>query len=146
MKLFQRQKLLRAVRKRHASRGQVAGLYTLDFIILLFSVKPQPLQNCTAQNQSGTWIRISCVEGSDGGLPQKFVAVLDEQRWESSSPYWEIEIHKPATVALYALNAKGASEPIIMEGIAFKDVAKFTGEQDVRTRNADIGILYITYT
>ncbi|XP_031784621.1 uncharacterized protein LOC100120012 isoform X4 [Nasonia vitripennis] len=94
-------------------------------------VNPLPLQNCTAHNQSGTWIRISCVEGFDGGLPQKFVAVADEQRFESSSPYWEIEIHKPTTVSLYAVNAKGSSEPIIMEGIAFKDMAKFTGETGI---------------
>ena len=95
----------------------------------LSAVNPLPLQNCTAHNQSGTWIRISCVEGYDGGLPQRFVAVADERRWESSSPYWEIEIHKPTTVSLYAVNAKGSSEPIVMEGIAFKDMAKFTGER-----------------
>ncbi|XP_058801880.1 nephrin-like isoform X2 [Phymastichus coffea] len=94
-------------------------------------VNPLPLQNCTAHNQSGSWIRISCVEGFDGGLPQKFVAVADERRWESSTPYWEIEIHKPTTVSLYAVNAKGSSDPIIMEGIAFKDVAKFTGETGI---------------
>lgn len=90
--------------------------------------RPYPLQNCTAgYNQTGSWIRISCVEGYDGGLPQKFVAIVDKQRLESSNPYWELELRKPATVALYAVNVKGSSDPIIMEGEALKGVAKFTG-------------------
>lgn len=91
--------------------------------------RPYPLQNCTAgYNQTGSWIRISCVEGYDGGLPQKFVAIVDKQRLESSNPYWELELRKPATVALYAVNVKGSSDPVIMEGEALKGVAKFTGE------------------
>ncbi|XP_012345522.1 hemicentin-1-like [Apis florea] len=90
--------------------------------------RPYPLQNCTAYNQTGSWIRISCVEGYDGGLPQKFVAIVDKQRLESSNPYWELELRKPMTVALYAVNVKGSSDPVIMEGEALKGVAKFTGE------------------
>nr|XP_031846620.1 uncharacterized protein LOC116433066 [Nomia melanderi] len=90
--------------------------------------KPYPLQNCTAQNQSGSWIRISCEEGYDGGLPQKFVAMVDKLRLESANPYWELELHKPTTIALYAVNMKGSSAPVIMERVALKGVAKFTGE------------------
>ncbi|KAK9301867.1 hypothetical protein QLX08_005927 [Tetragonisca angustula] len=90
--------------------------------------RPYPLQNCTAFNQTGSWIRISCVEGYDGGLPQKFVAIVDKQRVESANPYWELELRKPTTVALYAVNMKGSSDPVIMEGEALKGVAKFTGE------------------
>ncbi|XP_053985490.1 nephrin-like [Hylaeus anthracinus] len=90
--------------------------------------RPYPLQNCTAYNQTGSWIRISCTEGYDGGLPQKFVAIVDKQRLESPSPYWDLELHKPTTVALYAVNMKGSSDPVIMEGVALKGVAKFTGE------------------
>ncbi|KAK2575511.1 hypothetical protein KPH14_011232 [Odynerus spinipes] len=90
--------------------------------------RPYPLQNCTAYNQSGSWIRISCVEGYDGGLPQKFVAIVDKQRLESTNPYWELQLRKPTTVALYAVNVKGSSDPVIMEGVALKGVAKFTGE------------------
>ncbi|XP_017883613.1 nephrin-like isoform X2 [Ceratina calcarata] len=90
--------------------------------------KPYPLQNCTAHNRTGSWIRISCVEGYDGGLPQKFVAKVDKQWLESANPYWELELRKPTTVALYAFNGKGLSDPVIMEGEALKGVAKFTGE------------------
>ncbi|XP_076283532.1 hemicentin-1 isoform X1 [Lasioglossum baleicum] len=90
--------------------------------------KPYPLQNCTAQNQTGSWIRISCEEGYDGGLPQKFVALVGKLRVESSNPYWELELHKPTTIALYAVNMKGSSAPVIMERVALKGVAKFTGE------------------
>ncbi|XP_043272442.1 hemicentin-2-like [Venturia canescens] len=89
---------------------------------------PYPLQNCTAYNNSGASIRISCVEGFDGGLPQKFVAVMNEHRWESSTPYWELEIRNPTSVALYAVNSKGSSIPVTIDGRAFKGVAKFTGE------------------
>jgi len=72
-------------------------------------------------------VRISCVEGYDGGLPQKFVAIVDKRRLESLSPYWEFQLLKSAKVALYAVNAKGSSEPYAIE-VALKGVAKFTGK------------------
>ncbi|KAI4492963.1 hypothetical protein M0802_009800 [Mischocyttarus mexicanus] len=93
--------------------------------------RPYPLQNCTAYNQSGTLIRISCVEGYDGGLPQKFIAIVEKERFESLSPYWELQLHKPTTVRLYAVNVKGSSDPVIMEEVALKGVAKFTGSESV---------------
>lgn len=93
----------------------------------MFEGRPYSLQNCTASNNSGAWIRISCVEGFDGGLPQKFVAVMGDHQWDSPSPYWELEIRNPTTVALYAVNVKGYSDPVVMDGVASKGVAKFTG-------------------
>lgn len=99
----------------------------------LFAGNPFPLRNCTTHNHSGAWIRISCIEGLDGGLPQKFVAAVNEQRWESDTPYWEIEIHKPTAVSLYAVNAKGSSDPVVLDVVAFKDVAKFTGKPIIKT-------------
>ncbi|CAL7951233.1 unnamed protein product [Xylocopa violacea] len=91
--------------------------------------RPYPLQNCTVHDRTGSsWIRISCVEGYDGGLPQRFVAEVNDQRLESANPYWELELREPTTVALYAVNIKGSSDPVIMEGEALKGVAKFTGE------------------
>ncbi|XP_076758356.1 nephrin isoform X2 [Xylocopa sonorina] len=91
--------------------------------------KPYPLQNCTVHDRTGSsWIRISCVEGYDGGLPQRFVAEVNDQRVESANPFWELELREPTTVALYAVNIKGSSDPVIMEGEALKGVAKFTGE------------------
>ncbi|KAH0955172.1 hypothetical protein HN011_009771, partial [Eciton burchellii] len=89
--------------------------------------RPYPLQNCTTYNLNGSRVRISCVEGYDGGLPQKFVAIVDKRRLESLSPYWEFQLLKSAKVALYAVNAKGSSEPYAIE-VALKGVAKFTGE------------------
>jgi hypothetical protein len=85
------------------------------------------LQNCTTYNLNGSRVRISCVEGYDGGLPQKFVAIVDKRRLESLSPYWEFQLLKSAKVALYAVNAKGSSEPYAIE-VALKGVAKFTGK------------------
>lgn len=95
--------------------------------LVYFAGRPYPLQNCTAYNQSDSCIKISCVEGYDGGLPQKFIAIVDKQRVESMYPIWELELHKPTTVALYAVNAKGSSDPFIMEGVTLKGVAKYTG-------------------
>ncbi|XP_014485877.1 PREDICTED: nephrin-like isoform X2 [Dinoponera quadriceps] len=89
--------------------------------------RPYPLQNCTTYNQNGSWVRISCVEGYDGGLPQKFVAFVDKRRLESPSPYWEFELSKPTKITLYAVNAKGSSEPFTI-AVPLKGVAKFTGE------------------
>nr|XP_012222068.1 PREDICTED: hemicentin-1-like isoform X2 [Linepithema humile] len=89
--------------------------------------RPYPLQNCTAYNLNGSWVRISCVEGYDGGLPQKFVAMVGKRRLESPSPYWEFQLFKSAKVALYAVNEKGSSEPYAIE-VALKGVAKYTGE------------------
>ncbi|KAL6256349.1 hypothetical protein P5V15_012466 [Pogonomyrmex californicus] len=89
--------------------------------------RPYPLQNCTTYNLNGSWVRISCVEGYDGGLPQKFVAIVGKRRLESSIPSWEFQMLKPAKVALYAVNAKGSSDPYAIE-VVLKGVAKFTGE------------------
>ncbi|EFN61564.1 hypothetical protein EAG_02621 [Camponotus floridanus] len=89
--------------------------------------RPYRLENCTTYNLNGSWVRISCVAGYDGGLPQKFVAIVGKRRLESPSPYWEFQMLKPAKVALYAVNAKGSSEPHVIE-VVLKGVAKFTGE------------------
>ncbi|XP_012060718.1 PREDICTED: protein turtle-like [Atta cephalotes] len=94
--------------------------------------RPYPLQNCTTYNINGSWVRISCVEGYDGGLPQKFVAIVGKRRLESSLPFWEFQMLKPAKVALYAVNAKGSSEPYAIE-VVLKGVAKFTGESTSST-------------
>lgn len=94
---------------------------------IFFAGRPYPLQNCTTYNQNGSWVRISCVEGYDGGLPQKFVAIVGKRRLESPSPYWEFELSKPTKIALYAVNAKGSSEPFTIV-VALKGVAKFTGK------------------
>ncbi|XP_071650534.1 nephrin [Temnothorax longispinosus] len=94
--------------------------------------RPYPLQNCTTYNMNGSWVRISCVEGYDGGLPQKFVAIVGKRRLESSHPFWEFQMLKPAKVALYAVNAKGSSEPYAIE-VVLKGVAKFTGESTSST-------------
>ncbi|XP_046489857.1 nephrin isoform X1 [Neodiprion pinetum] len=86
--------------------------------------RPYPLQNCTAFNLSGALIRISCIEGFDGGLPQKFVAVSSDQRWESAFPYWELDLRKPTeAVSLYAVNAKGSSDPVVMDNVALRSIA-----------------------
>lgn len=60
-------------------------------------------------------------------MPQKFVAVINDTRTESTRPSWELVILKPTRVLLYAVNGKGSSDPYIMNDIFLKGVAKFTG-------------------
>lgn len=93
--------------------------------------KPYPLRNCTAHNRNESWIRISCVEGFDGGSPQKFVAMVNnEKRMVSTNPNWEFEVRQPTTVALFAENFKGPSSPVIINGITSKlpSAPKYSGE------------------
>ncbi|XP_039315150.1 basement membrane-specific heparan sulfate proteoglycan core protein isoform X3 [Solenopsis invicta] len=112
--------------------ANVEGRAKSNVVNLEVMCRPYPLQNCTTYNTNGSWVRISCVEGYDGGLPQKFVAMVGKRRLESSLPFWEFPMLKPAKVALYAVNAKGSSEPYNIE-VVLKGVAKFTGESTSST-------------
>jgi hypothetical protein len=42
--------------------------------------KPEPLTNCTVVNQTQYSFQVACVEGSDGGYPQDFIAELYRAR------------------------------------------------------------------
>ncbi|XP_030370530.1 protein turtle homolog A [Scaptodrosophila lebanonensis] len=101
--------------------------------------RPFPLQNCTVTNQSVDSLQVECIEGFDGGLPQSFMLELVELNnlrlarnlTVSHTPVsFVIEnLDQAATyrMIIFAVNAKGRSEPIIIDDINFKGVAKFTG-------------------
>ncbi|XP_054746887.1 uncharacterized protein LOC129252242 [Anastrepha obliqua] len=101
--------------------------------------RPFPLQNCTVSNQSADSIQVDCVEGFDGGLPQGFILELVELNnlrlaRNLSLPHppvsFFIENLDPTAtyrMIIFAMNAKGRSEPTIIDDINFKGVAKFTG-------------------
>lgn len=44
----------------------------------IFLGRPFPLSNCTVANQSADGLRVECLEGFDGGLPQSFLMELLE--------------------------------------------------------------------
>nr|CAD7586356.1 unnamed protein product [Timema genevievae] len=101
--------------------------------------RPFPLINCTVVNQTSDSLHVECVESFDGGLPQSFVMELLElpglsPRFNLSvprgPPVFDVYGMEPGAsyrVHLYATNAKGRSEPFVIEPITFKGVAKFTG-------------------
>ncbi|RZF43924.1 hypothetical protein LSTR_LSTR015732, partial [Laodelphax striatellus] len=100
--------------------------------------RPFPLLNCSVTNQTSDSLHVDCAESFDGGLPQSFVMEL-LQLPELVSRFNVTVAHGPPSfalygiqpgvsyrVSLYAVNAKGRSDPITLETITFKGVAKYT--------------------
>ncbi|XP_039283060.1 hemicentin-1 isoform X2 [Nilaparvata lugens] len=100
--------------------------------------RPFPLLNCSVTNQTSDSLHVDCAESFDGGLPQSFVMEL-LQLPELVSRFNVTVTHGPPSFALYgiqpgvsyrvnlfAVNAKGRSDPITLETITFKGVAKYT--------------------
>ncbi|XP_067006836.2 nephrin [Anabrus simplex] len=104
--------------------------------------RPFPLSNCSLVNQTSDSLHVECLENFDGGLPQSFlmeVLELPERRPRynvsvvRAPPVFDLyglEAGTSYQVNLYAVNAKGRSEPYRMEPITFKGVAKFTGPSE----------------
>ncbi|XP_026850663.1 hemicentin-1 [Drosophila persimilis] len=101
--------------------------------------RPFPLQNCSVTNQSVDSLQVDCIEGFDGGLPQGFMLELVELNTLRLARNITVS-HTPVTfiidnldqaatyrMVIFAVNAKGRSEPTIIDDINFKGVAKFTG-------------------
>ncbi|XP_002031322.2 hemicentin-1 isoform X1 [Drosophila sechellia] len=101
--------------------------------------RPFPLQNCSVTNQSVDSLQVGCLEGFDGGLPQGFMLELVELNTLRLARNITVS-HTPVTfvidnldqaatyrMVIFAVNAKGRSEPTIIDDINFKGVAKFTG-------------------
>ncbi|XP_062126409.1 protein turtle homolog A [Drosophila sulfurigaster albostrigata] len=100
--------------------------------------RPFPLQNCTVSNQSVDSLQVDCIEGFDGGLPQSFMLELVELNSLRLARNITVT-HTPVTfvienldqaatyrMIIFAVNVKGRSEPIIIDDINFKGVAKLT--------------------
>lgn len=108
--------------------------------------KPFPVRNCTLANQTYTSVEVKCVAGYDGGLPQKFVLEVyhgDLDYLESIRPLYnvsaadepvfalsglEASVDAGVHVAIYAVNAKGRSQSVILSEVTFRDAEKRTGE------------------
>ncbi|ETN65555.1 sidestep protein [Anopheles darlingi] len=105
--------------------------------------RPFALQNCSVSNQSADSLHIECIEGFDGGLPQMFLLELVEvpvlrlvRNLSLQHPpvQFFIDNLEPGSsyrIILFAANAKGRSEPVIIDDITFKGVAKYTGVSNV---------------
>lgn len=113
---------------------------------VLVSGKPFPVRNCTLANQTYTSVEVKCVAGYDGGLPQKFILEVyhgDVDFLSSSQPLYnvsnvdepnfslaglEASVEAGVHVAVYAVNAKGRSQPVILSEVTYRDAEKRTGK------------------
>lgn len=104
------------------------------------------MRNCTLANQTYTSVEVKCVPGYDGGLPQKFVLEVyhgDVDYLASSQPLYnvsnpdepsfalaglEASVEAGVHVAVYAVNAKGRSQPVILSEVTYRDAEKRTGK------------------
>ncbi|XP_076758325.1 kin of IRRE-like protein 1 isoform X3 [Xylocopa sonorina] len=111
---------------------------------LVAAGKPFPVRNCTLANQTYTSVEVKCVAGYDGGLPQKFILEVyhgDVDFLSSSQPLYNVsngdepsfslaDLEAPVKagvhVAVYAVNAKGRSQPVILSEVTYRDAEKRT--------------------
>lgn len=99
--------------------------------------KPDPPFNCTILNQTTESLEVECTEGFDGGQPQYFLLeVYDEQtellqaNVSSKFPVFTAHNLEPGRILkmiVYAANAKGRSDPVLLEGFTLKVAEKQTG-------------------
>jgi len=94
-------------------------------------------------------VEVKCVPGYDGGLPQRFVLEVyhgDVDFLTSSQPLYnvsntdeptfalaglEASVEAGVHVAVYAVNAKGRSQPVTLSEVTYRDAEKRTGEYDI---------------
>ncbi|KAJ3648204.1 hypothetical protein Zmor_020024 [Zophobas morio] len=114
------------------------------------AAKPSPLTNCTlraATNHTSDVLEVECRAGYDGGLPQRFILEaydaytmrlrLNLSSTETDSPVFRLDLGEmlPPTgegfppslrILVYAQNAKGRSEKLVLEDIMLNDAEKRT--------------------
>ncbi|XP_011863327.1 PREDICTED: nephrin-like isoform X7 [Vollenhovia emeryi] len=90
--------------------------------------RPDTPHNCSLLNQTTDSIYVECIEGFDGGLPQKFTMQVDREAGSGKSggpttiynqtskvPVFSVSNLDPGSnyeVSIYATNAKGRSETV----------------------------------
>uniref|UniRef100_A0A8D8SKZ5 Protein turtle homolog A n=2 Tax=Cacopsylla melanoneura TaxID=428564 RepID=A0A8D8SKZ5_9HEMI len=96
--------------------------------------RPFPLVNCSVTNYTDSALEVECLENFDGGLPQSFQMELLQYpnlvskvnvTTSRSPPIFQVfGIDTSATyqVKLYAINAKGASDPVVFDQIYFRGI------------------------
>ncbi|XP_072379840.1 protein turtle homolog A-like [Diabrotica undecimpunctata] len=107
--------------------------------------KPTSLTNCTLRtvnNQTSETVEVECRAGYDGGLPQRFVLEaydahtmrlrLNQTLSETDIPVFRLDIGEmlpsppSLRIIVYAENAKGKSEKVVMDDILLNDAEKRT--------------------
>ncbi|KAK0090772.1 hypothetical protein PV325_003792 [Microctonus aethiopoides] len=108
--------------------------------------KPFPVRNCSLANQTYTSVEVKCIAGYDGGLPQRFVLEVyhgDLDSLPNNRPLYNVSsndapifalsslkapVDAGVHVAVYAVNAKGRSQAVVLSEVTFRDAEKRTGE------------------
>ncbi|KAL6432586.1 hypothetical protein ACFW04_006862 [Cataglyphis niger] len=134
--------------------NQVGKQRTPCLFQVIAAGRPYALHNCSATEmsapldmeelsaKSGTGLVVRCLEGYDGGLPiysYQLEVVADEDRSlillnktapaGPNGPTFEVAgltTGRSYRLYLYAINAKGRSEPAILEPVTLKGVAMYT--------------------
>lgn len=97
------------------------------------------MRNCTLSNLTSNSVEVACLPGFDGGLPQQFVlelyssnsAVPRYNMTSSTDPYFFLDNLEPDItfrIVIFAVNAKGRSNGVMLEEVTFRDAEKRTGE------------------
>ncbi|KAK0095852.1 hypothetical protein PV326_007218, partial [Microctonus aethiopoides] len=107
--------------------------------------KPFPVRNCSLANQTYTSVEVKCIAGYDGGLPQRFVLEVyhgDLDSLPNNRPLYNVSsndapifalsslkapVDAGVHVAVYAVNAKGRSQAVVLSEVTFRDAEKRTG-------------------
>lgn len=98
--------------------------------------KPAAPSNCAIHNQTADSVRVDCQEAFDGGLQQTFGLELVDRNtrtlryvFNNTKPVFTVYGLEPETAFLlniYALNAKGRSQPITLETTTLRAAMKHT--------------------
>ncbi|XP_017788622.1 PREDICTED: nephrin-like [Habropoda laboriosa] len=125
---------------------------------LIAAGKPSPVRNCTLANQTYTSVEVKCVAGYDGGLPQKFILEVyhgDVDFLSSIQPLYNVSntdepsfslsglettVETGVHVAVYAVNGKGRSQPVILSEVTYRDAEKRTGQDEGIVLSPLIGV------
>ncbi|XP_011269677.1 hemicentin-1 [Camponotus floridanus] len=111
-------------------------------------------------SRDADWLIVRCSEGFDGGLPltNYELEVYSEEnvyhantiylnhtdRSGSSGPVFEVPGLEPGRnyrLHLYAVNAKGRSDPVVLEPVTLKGVAMYTTGRGISDETADYSLL-----
>ncbi|XP_072746306.1 neural cell adhesion molecule 1-B isoform X2 [Anoplolepis gracilipes] len=111
-------------------------------------------------SRDADWLIVRCSEGFDGGLPltNYELEVYSEEnvyhantiylnhtdRSGSSGPVFEVSGLEPGRnyrLHLYAVNAKGRSDPVVLEPVTLKGVAMYTTGRGISDETTDYSLL-----
>uniref|UniRef100_A0ABD2XEZ8 Ig-like domain-containing protein n=1 Tax=Trichogramma kaykai TaxID=54128 RepID=A0ABD2XEZ8_9HYME len=126
---------------------------------LVAAGKPFPVRNCSLANQTYTSVEVKCYPGYDGGLPQEFVLEVYHGDLDSlvrlrplynvtakNEPFFvlsglQASVDAGVHVAVYAVNAKGRSESVVLGEVTFRDAEKRTGQDAGMSLSPLLGVL-----